>query len=111
MNTPDNCYADKSHSAHDLLGPGESCKACGFVAGRPITDDPDYDAAMNALHDASSEAHAWDIAWLPLYLQPRMHEALRILGAAIARARAAGFQDGFKAGRAAIRSLAPEVKP
>jgi hypothetical protein len=32
MNTPDNCYLDKSHSAHDLLGPGESCKACGFVA-------------------------------------------------------------------------------
>jgi hypothetical protein len=29
-NTPDNCYLDNGHSAHDLLGPGESCKACGF---------------------------------------------------------------------------------
>ncbi|HXJ69391.1 MAG TPA: hypothetical protein VNM39_10830 [Verrucomicrobiae bacterium] len=35
MNTPDNCYLDKGHSAHDLLGPGEVCKACGFVAPAP----------------------------------------------------------------------------
>jgi len=31
MNTPDNCYLDKGHDAHDLLAPGESCKACGFA--------------------------------------------------------------------------------
>ena len=31
MNTPDNCYLDKGHDAHDLLGPGESCTACGFT--------------------------------------------------------------------------------
>jgi len=45
-NTPDNCYADKSHSAHDLLAPGESCKACGFInppvfmVGYGFPDDP-----------------------------------------------------------------------
>ena len=35
MNTPDNCYLDKGHDAHDLMAPGESCKACGFVAPSP----------------------------------------------------------------------------
>jgi hypothetical protein len=39
MNTPDNCYLDKGHSAHDLLGPGETCKACGFVAGSVLTQE------------------------------------------------------------------------
>ena len=31
-NTPDNCYLDKGHSAHDLMAPGDTCEACGFVA-------------------------------------------------------------------------------
>ena len=37
MNTPDNCYLDKGHDAHDLLGPGESCKACGFIQHYQVT--------------------------------------------------------------------------
>ena len=43
MNTPDNCYLDKGHDGHDLLGPGESCKACGFVA--PANE---HEAAVDA---------------------------------------------------------------
>jgi len=47
-NTPDNCYLDKGHDAHDLLGPGESCKACGFMMMPPTPPEPtpqDYDEA------------------------------------------------------------------
>jgi len=31
-NTPRDCYADKSHSAHDLLAAGARCQFCGFIA-------------------------------------------------------------------------------
>jgi hypothetical protein len=48
-NTPDNCYLDKGHDAHDLLGPGESCKACGFVAPDADVTQQDRDAAALAL--------------------------------------------------------------
>src|SRR5690349_546914 len=63
MNTPDNCYADKSHSAHDLLAPGEKCKACGFVA----------DAVLG--QEAAGVANRWE-----LYAS---HEALRARVAAL----------------------------
>lgn len=57
-------------------------------ADRPVTDDPAYDAAMNALHDASGESHAWDIAFAPEALQGRLQRAFQILGAAILAERA-----------------------
>lgn len=34
MNTPDNCYLDKGHDAHDLLGRFDTCPACGFSPSR-----------------------------------------------------------------------------
>jgi len=55
---------------------------------RPVTDDPAYDAAMNALHDATSESYAWDVAWAPEAMQDKLYRALRILGAAILTASA-----------------------
>jgi len=97
MNTPDNCYLDKSHDAHDLLGSGEVCKACGFVAPeepnfiRPLAQDfRDLQAPFSAItpeptqqdRDAAGEIiRNWDMR------SPSLHDAV---AEAIARARAAG---------------------
>jgi hypothetical protein len=52
-NTPDNCYLDKSHSAHDLLGPGESCKACGFMAPAAPRELAEAVARLERFHAVS----------------------------------------------------------
>ena len=36
-NTPENCYLRTGHDGHDIMVPGERCKACGWVC-------PDDDA-------------------------------------------------------------------
>ena len=70
MNTPDNCYLDKGHDAHDLLGPGESCKACGFVAPANTT--------MSALYSAADRHHAElarDLAAAPATAEPTQQDS------------------------------------
>ena len=76
MNTPDNCYLDKGHDAHDLLWPGESCKACGFVMQGPVTPEPTRED-MDTAWDIIRENHG------------RLDNAITI-ATALARARHAG---------------------
>lgn len=44
----------------------------------------EYDVAMEALHAATGDSYAWDIAWVPDSMQPKLLHAFRILGRAIA---------------------------
>jgi len=77
-NTPDNCYLDKGHDAHDLLAPGESCKVCGFMMMPPTPPEPtqqDRREAILALFKWENEVS---------------DEAVKPIAEAIARARHAG---------------------
>ena len=86
MNTPDNCYLDKGHSAHDLLGPGEVCKACGFV-----TPEPDETAVKPAQRDRDeAKAVVWHDDWPDHTItEGGGKQAIAMIAEAIARARAA----------------------
>ena len=83
MNTPDNCYLDKGHDAHDLLAPGESCKACGFVA--PVTPEPSQQDKDEA------KAVVWHDDWPDHTItEGGGRQAIAMISQAIARARHAG---------------------
>jgi hypothetical protein len=60
-NTPDNCYLDKGHSAHDLLGPGEACKACGYTVPYQFQDNDGHSeqTAPRELAEAVAPRLTW----------------------------------------------------
>src|SRR5690349_20665295 len=76
MNTPDNCYADKSHSAHDLMAPGEKCKHCGFVMGARPAVMPELDQTLDVLLACECSLHANQVCDKCQILRPAVAKAL-----------------------------------
>jgi flagellar biosynthesis/type III secretory pathway protein FliH len=112
VNTPDNCYLDKGHDAHDLLAPGEVCKACGFVAPRPGPWHPEHALTSGSTPEEEDIAAAWHI--LQQSVDRTSESDVQAIAEAIARARHAGeviadedkaelFRKGYAAGEVAER--------
>jgi len=76
MKDPEKCYLSTGHDGHDLLGPGESCKACGFVmptAPRELAE------AVARLEAVERDERAW--------LTNDVRADLRLVLAALAEAQ------------------------